>query len=222
MNQTREKILQTTFSLLIRKGFDSVSVGDIQSELGISRGLLYCYFKNKSDLVLEACKRFFFDGYLASIDLGEISLKDFIAHVIRVHSSLATCGETRYDILCYNTLYSTVIMREPRFQQYALAEFSKAVAVINNAKKRGEIKDLPANFVGATMLSILGRTTYITETPSDEYVRRRIAEDLWQFYELVSAGGASSTGSPLAKRAAKKRASVKQSAAKGKRLRKQA
>lgn len=222
MNQTREKILQTTFSLLIRKGFDSVSVGDIQNGLGISRGLLYCYFKNKSDLVFEACKRFFFDGYLASIDLGKISLRDFIAHVICVHSSLATCGETRYDILRYNTLYSTVIMREPRFQQYALAEFSKAVAVINNAKKRGEIKNLPANFVGATMLSILGRTTYITETPSDDYVRRRIAEDLWQFYELVRADAAAPAETPRQKSAAKKRASAKPSAAKGKRLRKQA
>lgn len=222
MNSTREKILQTTFSLLIRKGFDSVSVGDIQSELGISRGLLYCYFKNKSDLVFEACKRFFFDGYLASVNLGEISLKDFIAHVIRVHSSLATCGETRYDILRYNTLYSTVIMREPRFQQYALAEFSKAVEVINNAKRRGEIKNLPANFVGATMLSILGRTTYITETPSDEYVRRRIAEDLLQFYELVRSDSVPSGGKPQSKRAATKRVSAKQPAAKGKRARKQA
>ena len=64
MKDTREKILEKTFMLLIRKGYDSVSVSDIQKELGMSRGLLYCYFKNKSDLILAVCalrraRRFF-------------------------------------------------------------------------------------------------------------------------------------------------------------------
>lgn len=185
MKDTRERILETTFMLLIKNGYDSVSVTDIQKELGISRGLLYCYFKNKSDLIIAACMQYFFDGYLTTIDLEDISLKDFILHIIDVHKNIALCGNTRFDILKYNTLYSSVIMREPKFEHFALGEFSKAVIVISNAIRRGEIKDLPVNFVGATMLSILGRTTYITQTPGDDYVRRRIAEDLLQFYELI-------------------------------------
>lgn len=204
MKDTREKILEKTFMLLIRKGCDSVSVSDIQKELGMSRGLLYCYFKNKSDLILAACTQYFFDGYLATIDLDEISFRDFILHVINVHKNIACCGRTRFDILKYNTLYSAVIMREPRFKKYALGEFAKAVRVIENAKKRGEIKQLPTNFVGATMLSILGRTTYITETPGDDYVRRRIAEDLLQFYDLVKESDSDFRGRNAAKTATSK------------------
>ena len=186
MKDTKEKILETTFMLLIKNGYEGVSVSDIQKKMGISRGLLYCYFKNKSDLILASCMQYFFDGYLNNIDLENISLKDFIEHVLKVADSLAYCGRNKIDILKYNTLYSTVIMREPRFKKYALSEFAKAIIVIHNAKKRGEIKeDIPDNFIGATILSILGRTTYITETPTDDYVRKRIAEDINRFYNLI-------------------------------------
>lgn len=95
-------------------------------------------------------------------------------------------------------------MREPRFKKYALGEFAKAVRVIDNAKKRGEIKQLPTNFVGATILSILGRTTYITETSGDDYVRRRIAEDLLRFYDLVKESDSDSRGRHAPQTAASK------------------
>jgi AcrR family transcriptional regulator len=186
VKDTREKILETTFKLLIKKGYEGVSVSDIQKEMGISRGLLYCYFKNKSDLILASCTQYFFDGYLNSIDLENISFKDFIIHVLKVEEELAYCGKSKIDILKYNTLYSTVIMREPRFKKYALSEFAKAIIVIRNAKKRKEIRDdIPDNFIGATLLSILGRTTYITATPTDAYVRQRIVEDIMRFYDLI-------------------------------------
>jgi len=185
VKDTGEKILETTFILLVKKGYDGVSVTDIQQKLGISRGLLYCYFKNKSDLIFAACRRFFFDGYLNNLEMEKITLKEFIEHIKDVENSLAVCGGVKVDILKYNALYSVAIMREPRFKKFALGEFAKAISVIRNAKLCGEIKDVPANFVGATMLSILGRTTYITETPGDDYVRRRIREDLDRFYELI-------------------------------------
>ncbi len=170
---------------MVKKGYDGVSVSEIQKELGIARGLLYFYFKNKSDLIFAACKRYFFDGYLTDIDLDAITLKDFIRHIHRVEDMLLLCGKNKIDILKYNSVYSVVILREPKFLKYAQDEFVKAVKVIRNAKKRGEIKDLPENFVGGTILAILGRTTYITKTPSDEYVRRRITEDIDTFYNLI-------------------------------------
>ena len=42
-----------------------------------------------------------------------------------------------------------------------------------------------SGLIGATLLSILGRTTYITATPTDAYVRTRIAEDIMRFYDLI-------------------------------------
>lgn len=63
---TRDKILKTTFLLLLEKGYDRVLVSDIQDRLGISRGLMYRYFKSKSELFFEACRKYFYDKFFRS------------------------------------------------------------------------------------------------------------------------------------------------------------
>lgn len=182
---TREKILETTFLLLLENGVDKVSISHIQQKLGISRGLLYCYFKGKSELVFKACQSYFFDRYLDDLDFDTITLRDFISHVRDVIFALTKIGGHEIDIIRYNTLCSNLLLHNPDFRNCALAKFSSARKVIHNAVISGEIKDLPESFVGATILAILGRTSYITETPSKSYVRSRILEDLENFYELI-------------------------------------
>ncbi len=182
---TKEKILKTTFLLLLEKGYDKVLVSDIQNELGISRGLLYRYFRGKDELVFHACKEYFYDRYFTGVDYDKMSLKDFFAHAADAVMKITTMDGRDIDMLKYNTLYSALIQGQPKFKDFVLLEFDKARKVIRNAIKRGEIKKLPENFVGATLLAILGRTSYITSTPSREYVRSRILSDIRQFYDLI-------------------------------------
>lgn len=52
--KTREFILEKTFGLLLQKGYDGVSVSDIQQLTGMARGLLYHYFGNQERLFEEA------------------------------------------------------------------------------------------------------------------------------------------------------------------------
>lgn len=183
---TKEKILRAAFLLLLEKGYDSLKVGDIQNELGISRGLLYRYFKNKSDLVYQACREYFYDRYFRGVDYDTMTLREFFEHVARaVRGGITNIGGVKVEMLKYNTLYSSFIQSEPKFKKSAQVEFDKARKVIANAVKRGEIKDLPENFIGATILAIYGRTSYITETPSNEYICSRILEDIDRFYDLI-------------------------------------
>lgn len=48
---TRQKIMNTAKVLFNQKGFNVVSIGDISSELGISKGNLTYYFKKKEDIM---------------------------------------------------------------------------------------------------------------------------------------------------------------------------
>lgn len=48
--KTREFILEKTFGLLLQKGYDGVSVSDIQQLIGMARGLLYHYFGSLEQL----------------------------------------------------------------------------------------------------------------------------------------------------------------------------
>ena len=52
-------------------------------------------------------------------------------------------------------------------------------------EKKYLVKKLPENFIGATILAIYGRTSYITATPSNAYICKRILEDIGRFYELI-------------------------------------
>ncbi len=184
---TREKILNTAFLLLIEKGYDRVLVSDIQNKLGISRGLMYRYFKSKSELFFEACKEHFYSKYFPELDYDKITLAEFFEHAAETMDKMTNVDGVEVDILKYNTLFSSVLRCEPKFEHVALSEFENARKVIRNAIKRKEIKNFPENFVGATILAIFGRTSYITKTPSNKYICKRILEDIANFYELIKA-----------------------------------
>jgi len=51
--QTRTRILQCALSLFREKGFDRVSIDEITSSAGVSKGSFYTYFQTKSDIIIE-------------------------------------------------------------------------------------------------------------------------------------------------------------------------
>ena len=59
--QTKEKIVQSARRLFNRHGFDSVSLDQIMSGAGLTRGGFYSYFDSKSDLYSEVLGCFFTD-----------------------------------------------------------------------------------------------------------------------------------------------------------------
>jgi len=58
---TREKILQSAFTVLSRQGYENTSIKEIAEQAGVAQGLVHYYFKSKQQLVLavlaEVCER---------------------------------------------------------------------------------------------------------------------------------------------------------------------
>jgi len=52
--KTRERIVRGARTLFNRHGFDEVSIEDVMSRAGLTRGVFYSYFKSKSQLYAEA------------------------------------------------------------------------------------------------------------------------------------------------------------------------
>ena len=50
MNDTKERILLAALRLFAQNGFEAVSVSDIASELGMTKGALYKHYQNKRDI----------------------------------------------------------------------------------------------------------------------------------------------------------------------------
>lgn len=57
--QTRAKILKTGQKLIIKFGFENVSVQDITDAACVAKGTFYTYFKRKEDIIWEICRDVF-------------------------------------------------------------------------------------------------------------------------------------------------------------------
>ncbi len=51
--EAKKKIIQAGLEVMSRKGYYATTLEDIASHIGVSKGALYIYFKNKDDLVGE-------------------------------------------------------------------------------------------------------------------------------------------------------------------------
>jgi AcrR family transcriptional regulator len=56
-NQAKETILDSASRMIYSSGFQDVGMEEIARNIGITKGTLYLYFKNKEDLLTEACNR---------------------------------------------------------------------------------------------------------------------------------------------------------------------
>ena len=56
--QSRETILNTALRLFGREGFHRVTMDRIAQELGVTKGTLYLYFRNKEELFLETLRHY--------------------------------------------------------------------------------------------------------------------------------------------------------------------
>lgn len=191
MKNSREQILEKTFLLLLENGLDGLSISKLQECSGLSRGLLYRYFDSKSDLILNVCKRYFFERYFTFCgDLNKISLCDFIAlsqkSAKNLFESLEKLLGKKVDILRYNMLYAEVLQNEPLFLKYARNEIGKMRIVVKNAIKNGEIKKgISPEFLENVFLDILGRVACISKNNKVSF--SDTFKDCITFYNLIKA-----------------------------------
>ena len=54
--ETREKLLESALDVMSEKPFNTVSIDEIASRVGLSKGAVYWHFKNKNDLLLHLIK----------------------------------------------------------------------------------------------------------------------------------------------------------------------
>ncbi len=88
--EVKEKIIQSARRLFNRHGFDSVSLDQIMSGAGLTRGGFYSYFDSKSDLYAEVLGCFFTDPEWKSCWEGvevDLTSTDVGPQVIRAYLS---------------------------------------------------------------------------------------------------------------------------------------
>lgn len=71
---TKEKIMESTFKLLIEKGFLEVSMADIVEESDVGYGSVYYHFEDKDQLIQSVLNKYISDMFLNQ--LNKVTLTD--------------------------------------------------------------------------------------------------------------------------------------------------
>lgn len=160
--ETRDKIIEITFRLLLKKGYDGVSISDIQQATGMSRGLLYHYFGSKEALFLEAAKKqtltfFQIDSDIVSSYTVD-KMADYIVGMYRKFTDDILCGASilDYDFFFYRVLQENeeMVRVYDKLRNEELNGWKKAV---ENSFRKGELRE------GLNFDQIARQFTYITD-----------------------------------------------------------
>lgn len=150
--ETKDLILERTFKLLLIKGYDGVSISDIQKATNMSRGLLYHYFDNKDELFIEVTHNYFIN--LFSVDsntTSEYNIAEMIDYMINKYSGLCKIaldiadGSSDITIMNYDFLFYRVLQENEAFakkynevRDYELEIWEQ---VISNTYRQGLLKE---------------------------------------------------------------------------------
>ena len=86
--EKKEKIIKYGFDLICEKGYYNTNTAEIAKAAGVSTGIVYSYFNDKHDILLEGLKRYANSIFYPSIDfinditITENNLSDIIRKVI--------------------------------------------------------------------------------------------------------------------------------------------
>ena len=86
--EKKEKIIKYGFDLICEKGYYNTNTAEIAKAAGVSTGIVYSYFNDKHDILLEGLKRYANSIFYPSIDfindiaINEQNLTDIIRKVI--------------------------------------------------------------------------------------------------------------------------------------------
>ena len=106
--KTRDLILQKTFGLLLAKGYDGVSVSDIQQVTGMARGLLYHYFGGQEALFNEAVEKYLNDWF--QVDKEEVRHKTVGELIVFTLEKYSRVGQEMSDFFGQHVVLADVEM----------------------------------------------------------------------------------------------------------------
>lgn len=198
---TEELILKKTFNLLLLKGFDAVSITDIQNATNLSRGLLYHYFKNKEDLFIRVTEKYFiqiFDFDLRTIKeydahmfvgfmcdrFNEIS--SLISDIVKENSETSHPSILNYHFLFYQVMQRDAIFRE-NYRSTTEKERTAWEYSLNNSLSQNKIREDVNIITSAKQLFTLTDGIWFQSifSPDGKTMIKNLENSLLHYLELL-------------------------------------
>ena len=151
--EKRLKILDATLKLISEKGFHGTAMSKVAKEAGVSAGIIYHYFENKDELILElykAQKRKMADAIYEGLDLAQplsAQVRYIVEKCFRYH--LTQPGITSFMQQFGTSPYFTCqVETEMRVHTKGITD------IMDRAQKEMIIKDLPGPVFGTLIIDV--------------------------------------------------------------------
>ncbi len=139
----REEIFKSAMRLFVEKGFEKTTIRDIAREAGINSSSIYYYFKDKEAVLYEILIDIMDESLekLREIEKSEMSLKDKIHAIIKLHTKIYGTDPVRMELIVHNQKsISPEHWDELRSKQ---KEYVAIVAkTLSEMRNKGQIRDL--------------------------------------------------------------------------------
>lgn len=194
---SKEEILKKTFFLMLSKGYDGVSITDIQNYIGISRGLVYHHFGSKKELFCAAGEKFLAELFITT-STDDADLTTMIRRTIDQYRRLyrewsppsSSEGVTiaDFDFLTYQLVDKekrlAALYRDLRSKEYGLWTNAARVSV-----ERGEIRSvIGPEKIARQMMAILDgiwmEAVELNKTAQHIRSARDVLEDYYKLLKI--------------------------------------
>ncbi|APR70318.1 MULTISPECIES: TetR/AcrR family transcriptional regulator [Acinetobacter] len=163
MEQNRKSILSSARKLISEGGFKDAQIQTIAEQAGVSSGLVYRYFDNKSQVLIEVLSEAINTELLV---IDAITDSDLPAEH-KLHKAVATFVKRALNSpqLAYSLMFEPVdsLVEHERFRVKQLIKQS-VIKILADGKASGEfdLEDL-----NTTALCVVGAMTYVVVEPLD-------------------------------------------------------
>ncbi|MBN2910440.1 TetR/AcrR family transcriptional regulator [Polycladomyces sp. WAk] len=163
--QTKQQMIDTAFRLIAEKGYDAMSIDDIMSEIGKTKGAFYTHFQSKEDLLYEVMRtrldRTF--GEIAEETLAKLKeepcdVREILRQMLRqVYQGSAGSDPALWSSAFYQVFLmhrKNPVVREWIQEQYRAWEAFMAT-VIQRGQELGQIRsDIEARVIGNLIIGV--------------------------------------------------------------------
>ena len=197
MTSTKEHILFTAFKLILKKGYGNVTMSELVTSTGLSKGAFYHYFTSKDQIYQTAMDQYVF-SYLESFDLVYQADKSFQDNLFGIFSQFIEMakeidqliGPENHMINYYQTVLEGSIRSieiKKKITRYYELYIDGLAEWIRWAQGKNEIRDdLDPVVLGKHLCSLMEgiMIVYSFQTREDD-LETYFNEIFYQFFELI-------------------------------------
>ena len=159
-DEKRNQILQSALKIFTRKGLAATKISDISTDVGISYGLVYHYFKSKEDIYFELIN-YAINSIKNVIEEIKREVDEPIEQIQRIAARVLSSIENKdtsglYYVLIMNAITCEAVpISAPKIIEECMNRLALLADIISSGQKKGQIREGDPMELAVTCFSTL-------------------------------------------------------------------